>query len=98
MTDDNEIANVLNKHFVNSVRYLAERGGCIAHVLDINDEKDPLENIVNQFQLYLSITAIEQKNSKKYFILFCLQPFKLNPQLELALAFLRITVTFVLPC
>ena len=60
-----EIANVLNKHFVNSVRCLAEKGGCSAHVLDINDKKDPLENIVTRFQLHPSIKAIKQKDFKE---------------------------------
>ena len=39
----------LNKHFVNSVRCLAEKGGCSAQVLDINDKKDPLDNILTRF-------------------------------------------------
>ena len=67
IVDDIEIANVLNKHFVNSVRCLAEKGGCSAHVLDINDEKDPLENIFTRFQLHPSKTAIKQKDFKEVF-------------------------------
>ena len=50
ITDDIEIASVLNKHFVNSVRCLAEKGGCSEHVHDDNDEKDLLDNIVTRFQ------------------------------------------------
>ena len=46
---------------------LAEKGGSSAHVLDINDEKDPLENIVTRFQLHPSITAIKQKDFKEVF-------------------------------
>ena len=57
ITDDAEVANILNKHFVNSVRCLAEKGGCSAQVLDINDKKDALENIITRFQHHPSIAA-----------------------------------------
>ena len=67
VTDDIEIANVLNKHFVSSVRCLAEKGGCSAHVLDINDEKDTLDNIFKRFKLHPSIIAIKEKSFKEIF-------------------------------
>ena len=67
VTDDIEIANVLNKHFVSSVRCLAEKGGCSAHVLDINDEKDTLDNIFTRFKLHPSIIAIKEKSFKEIF-------------------------------
>ena len=73
---DFEIANVLNKHFVNIVLCLTEKGGCSAHVFDINDKQDPLNNIVTRFQLNLSIIAIEKKVLKKYLILLYSQPKK----------------------
>ena len=47
ITDDAEVANILNKHFVNSVRCLAEKSGCSAHVLDINDKKRCLRKYHN---------------------------------------------------
>ena len=67
VTDDIEIANVLNKHFVSSVRCLAEKGGCSAHVLDINNEKDTLDNIFTRFKLHPSIIAIKEKSFKEIF-------------------------------
>ena len=57
---------MLNKHFVNSVRCLAEKGDCCAHVLNISDDKDPL-NIVTIFQLHPSIKVIKQKDFKEVF-------------------------------
>ena len=58
---------MLNTHFVNSVQCLAEKGGCSANVLNINDDKDSLENIVTRFQLHPSIMAIKQKKFKEVF-------------------------------
>ena len=46
---------------------LAEKGCCSAHVLDINDEKLFLENIVTRFQHHPSMIAIKQKNFKEAF-------------------------------
>ena len=43
------------------------KGGCSAHVLNINDDEDPLENIVTRFQLHPSIKAIKQKDFKEVF-------------------------------
>ena len=57
VTDDVKVA-VQNKHFVNSVRCLAEKGGCSAHLLDINDKKDALANIIARFKHQRSILAI----------------------------------------
>ena len=44
-----------------------KKGGCSAHVLNINDDKDPLENIVTRFQFHPSIMAISQNNFKEVF-------------------------------
>ena len=49
------------------MRCLAEKGGCSAHALNINDDKDPLENIVTGFQLHPSIMAIKLKNQSIWF-------------------------------
>ena len=49
------------------MRSLAEKGGCSWHVLNINDDKDRLENIVTHPQLHKSIIAIKQKNFKEVF-------------------------------
>ena len=73
ITDDIEITNVLSKHYVNYVRCLVEKSGCNVQVFDINDEKDPLDNIVTRFQLHLSIIEIKEKVSNKSLILFYLQ-------------------------
>ena len=35
-----------------------KKGGCSVHILNINDDKAPLENIVTYFHLYPSIIAI----------------------------------------
>ena len=67
VTDETEVSNVLNKHFINSVRCLAEKGGCSAQVLEINEKKDPLENILTRFQHHPSITAIKQKGFTEAF-------------------------------
>ena len=67
ITDDVKVANVLNKHFVNSVRCLAEKGGCSAHLLDINDKKDALDNIIERFKHHPSIAAIKQKGLTETF-------------------------------
>ena len=61
ITDDKEVGNISNKHFTNSVRTLADKGGCSAHVLDINNLKDPVENIIQRFQYHPSISAIKEK-------------------------------------
>ena len=50
VTDDSEIANMLNKH-VNSLRCLAVKGGCSAHAFNLNEDKDPLEHFVTRSQL-----------------------------------------------
>ena len=71
LTDDTEIANVLNKHFVDSVRSLAETGGCSQQVLDYNLLDDPIENIICRFKNHPSIIAI---NSKKFERAFEFQP------------------------
>ena len=67
VTDDTKIANVLNEHFVNSVRCLAEKGGCSAHVLEMNDEKDPIDNIITRFKYHPSITDINSKGFSEKF-------------------------------
>ena len=54
LTDDAEVINVLNKHFIDSVRCLANKGGCSTHLLDINDKEDTLENIITKFRHYLA--------------------------------------------
>ena len=46
---------------MNSVRCLAERGGRSAHVLEMIDEKDPLDNIITRFKLHPSIVDIKNK-------------------------------------
>ena len=56
---------VLNKHFINFVRSVAEKNDCSAHVFVIIDEKDPLENIVTRFRFHPSIMVIKQKNFKE---------------------------------
>ena len=61
------MANILNKHFTNSVRTLADKGGCSAHVLDYNSLDDPLENIIQQFQYHSSISAIKEQTSGSMF-------------------------------
>ena len=63
ISDDSEVADILNKHFVNSVRCLADKGGCSSHVLDVNDAKDPLDNIIKRFQHHPSINAIKENVS-----------------------------------
>ena len=54
------VADILNKHFVNIVRYLADKGGFISHILNVNDAEDPLDNIIKRFQHHASINAIKQ--------------------------------------
>ena len=36
ISDDTEVANVLNKNFVEAVRLLSDKGGCSNNVLDFN--------------------------------------------------------------
>jgi len=86
VTDDIEVANVLKKHSKNSVRCLAEKGGCSAHILEINSKEDPLDNIITRFKRHPSIIAIEQNRSDEifYFTLFITDVFsseikKLDP-------------------
>ena len=50
VTDDIKIANVLNEHFIKFVRCLAEKGCCSVHVLELNDEKNPIDNIITCFK------------------------------------------------
>ena len=54
-------ANILNKHFIDSVRSLAEAGGCSQLVLDYNSLKDLIENIIHRFKHHPSITTINDK-------------------------------------
>ena len=61
ISDDTEVANILNKHFIDSVRSLAEAGGCSQLVLDYNSLKDPIENIIHRFKHHPSITKINDK-------------------------------------
>ena len=67
VTDDIEIANVSNKHFVNSVGCLAEKSRCSAHILYMNEEQDTVDNIITLFQLHPSIIAIKEKSFKEIF-------------------------------
>ena len=66
-TDDIEVTNVLNKHFINSVRCLAEKGGCNAHILEINSKEDPLDNIIARFKHSPSMILIGQNRSDEIF-------------------------------
>ena len=67
ISDDTEVANVLNKHFINSVRSLAETGGCSEMVLNHNSMEDPIENVVHRFKNHPSITAINRKQFENSF-------------------------------
>ena len=64
---DNEVANILNKHFTNSVRTDVDKGRCSAYVLDFNSLEEPLENIVLRFQYHPSISAIKERISGSLF-------------------------------
>ena len=61
VTEDSKIANVLNERFINSVRCLAEKGGCSMHILEMNDEKNPLDNIITRSKLHPRIVDIKSK-------------------------------------
>ena len=65
ISDDNEVANILNNHFIGSVRSLAEAGGCSQHVLDCNSLGDPVENVVHRFQHHPSIAVNTEKIGKE---------------------------------
>ena len=67
VTGDTEIGNVLNKHFINSVRCLAEKGGCSAHFLEISSKEDPLDNIITCFQYHLSLIVIGHHRADERF-------------------------------
>ena len=53
----------MNKHFLNSVRCLADKGGGSSHVWDVHDTKDPSDNIIKRFQHPQSINAIKENIS-----------------------------------
>ena len=61
ISDDTEVANILNKNFVEAVRLLSDKGGCSNNVLDFNTIDDPLENIIHRFKNHPSIIAIKEK-------------------------------------
>ena len=44
MLGDTEVANILNKNFVEAVRQLSDKGGCGENVLDYNSIDNLLEN------------------------------------------------------
>ena len=67
ISDSTEVANILNNHFIGSVRSLAEAGGCSQHVLDYNSLEDPVENVVQRFKHHPSIIAIENKKFENIF-------------------------------
>ena len=67
ISDDTEVANILNKHFTDAVRSLAEAGGCSELVLDHNSLEDPLENIIHRFKDHPSILAINKKKFENIF-------------------------------
>ena len=62
ISNNTEVANIMNKHFSDAVRKLAEAGGCSQLVLDYNSLEDPLENIIHRFKHHPSIIAINEKN------------------------------------
>ena len=59
--DDAEVANLLNKHFVESVSELARVNGCSQNVLNDVDNTDSTLNAIEHFIYHLSIIAINQK-------------------------------------
>ena len=61
ISDDTEVANILNKNFVEAVRLLSDKGGCSNNVLNFNTIDDPLENIIHRFKNHPSIIAIKEK-------------------------------------
>ena len=61
ISDDTEVANVLNENFVEALRLLSEIGGCSDNVFDSNTTDDPLENIIHQFKNHPSVIAIKEK-------------------------------------
>ena len=67
VTDDVDVSNVNNKHFVNSVPCLAEKRGCSADILNMNDKKDTLANIIICFQHYPRTISIEQRRTPQTF-------------------------------
>ena len=71
ISDDNEVANILNNHFIGSVRSLAEAGGCSEHVLDYNLLEDPVENVVHRFKHHPSIIAINERKFEDIFEFNC---------------------------
>ena len=46
---------------------LAEKGDCSAHVLEMNGEKDPLDNIITRFKLHPSIVDVKSKGFSEKF-------------------------------
>ena len=48
-------------------KYLAEKDGCSAHALDINDKKDAFKNIITRSRHHPSIVAIEQRRHPETF-------------------------------
>ena len=67
ISDDAEVVNILNNHFIGSVCSLAEAGGCSEQVLDYKLLEDPIENVVHHFKHHPSIIAINEKEVWKYF-------------------------------
>ena len=71
ISDDIEVANILNNHFIGSVRSLAEAGSCCEKVLDYNLLEDPLENVVHRFKHHPSIIAINKRKPDNIFEFNC---------------------------
>ena len=59
--------NVLNTNSINSVRCLTGKGGCEAHVLEMNSKEEPHDNIITRFQHHPSKITIGQNRSKETF-------------------------------
>ena len=67
VSDDQDVANTLNKHFIDSVRCLSHSGGCDQHILNLNCLEDPLKNVICRFRYHPSIIAIKNNNSDDAF-------------------------------
>ena len=67
VTSDNEVAEILNRHFIESVKVLVDKDSSSAFLTEKSSTDDPVENIIQKFRYHPSIISIQQNASSKPF-------------------------------
>ena len=63
ITSEKDVAETLNKHFIESVRKLVENDSSSAYITENSTKTDPISKIIDKFRYHPSILSIK-KNVK----------------------------------